>query len=761
MVRTSALLGVALALGLAQVAVAADGGLRAEIRRTAYGVPHIKARDIAGLGYGAGYVSAQDNFCDFAERMMTVDGERSRHLGPGDQGANIVSDLYHRSMLQSGRPQALLAGDPTSPNTPSPDARAMARGFIAGINRYVRDVGAANLPDQRCRGAAWIRTYTELDFWRNTYVGQIPAQMAGIAGAAPPGVPDLAAPKAPTERSPVPEGQGSNAWALGREMTKSGHGVLLGNPHYPWDGNNRFYRMHYTIPGKINVVGAGLMNSPSIGIGHNDRMAWTHTVSTARRFSLYELKLDPANPAAYLSDGRSIAMTPVTITLQVKTDQGVQPLVRTLYATRHGPVIETAAMPWTGEKAYAMREARVDLRGIDQYLKMWRARSVRELSAILGRHLAAQFNTTAVDAGGEAFYGDVGALPFVTDAKVEACLINNLARAMWKADRIAVLDGSRAACDWDSDPSTASPGLLPARLAPQIFRNDFTSNSNDSYWLTNPRQPLTGYPRILGEEATTRSLRTRMGMRLIEDRMDGADGLGAPKFDLATVQGALYANRNLGAELVREDLVALCQRAAGGAHPDLTTACKALAAWDTKVNLDSRGAHVFRLFAEKGGLKFKVAFDPKDPVRTPHTLDVDDPKVLAALVEAVRQLQTLRIPMDAPLGQVQSEPRRDGAVPIHGGPGPEGIFNVITPVDLKPERGWTKIRHGSSWIMVVEFTPRGPVSQGILTYSQSADPASPNAGDQTWAYSQKTWDDLRFTEKAVRTGTVTRQVIEE
>jgi acyl-homoserine-lactone acylase len=752
---------MAMTLGLTQTADAAEGRLQADIRRTTYGVPHIKAKDVAGLGYGAGYVSAQDNFCDFAERMMTVDGERSRHLGPGDHDANIVSDLYHRRLLQSGRTEALLAGNAKSLNTPSREAREMARGFIAGINRYVREVGAANLPDARCRGAAWIRSYTELDFWRNTYVGQIPGQMAGIASAAPPGVPDLAAPKAPTERSPVPEGQGSNAWALGREMTKSGYGALLGNPHYPWDGINRFYRLHYTIPGKLNVVGAGLMNSPTIGIGHNDRMAWTHTVSTARRFSLYELKLDPANPTAYLSDGRSIQMTPVEITLQVKTDQGLQPLTRTLYETRYGPVVETATMPWNGQKAYALREARVDLRGIDQYLRMWRARSVRELSAILGRHMAAQFNTTAVDAAGEAFYGDVGALPHLTDAKVEACLANDLARGMWKADRIAVLDGSRPACDWDVDPTTASPGLLPEHLAPQIFRKDFTSNSNDSYWLTNPRQPLVGYPRILGEEATTRSLRTRMGMRLIEDRMDGADGLGPPKFDLASIQGALYANRNLGAELVRDDLVALCRRAAVSAHPDLTAACEALAAWDTKVNLDSRGAHIFRLFADKGGLKFKVAFDPKDPVRTPHTLDVDDPKVLAALVEAVKQLQTLRIAMDAPLGQVQSEPRRDGAVPIHGGPGPEGIFNVITPVDLKPERGWTKIRHGSSWIMVVEFTPRGPVSQGILTYSQSADPTSPHAGDQTRAYSEKVWDDLRFTEAAVKAGTVTRLIIAE
>ena len=63
--------------------------------------------------------------------------------------------------------------------------------------------------------------------------------------------------------------------------------------------------------------------------------------------------------------------------------------------------------------------------------------------------------------------------------------------------------------------------------------------------------------------------------------------------------------------------------------------------------------------------------------------------------------------------------------------------------------------------MVVEFTPRGPVSQGILTYSQSADPASPHASDQTRAYSEKVWDDLRFNDSAVKAGTLSRTVIEE
>ena len=38
--------------------------------------------------------------------------------------------------------------------------------------------------------------------------------------------------------------------ALGREATDNGTGMLLGNPHFPWDGSERFYQAQLTIPGK-------------------------------------------------------------------------------------------------------------------------------------------------------------------------------------------------------------------------------------------------------------------------------------------------------------------------------------------------------------------------------------------------------------------------------------------------------------------------------------------------------------------------------
>lgn len=220
----------------------------------------------------------------------------------------------------------------------------------------------------------------------------------------------------------------------------------------------------------------------------------------------------------------------------------------------------------------------------------------------------------------------------------------------------------------------------------------------------------------------------------------------------------MYGNRHYGAELGQKDLAKICMTSA---RPNIPAACKAIAEWDGKVDLDSRGAHLFHLFAENGGLKFKVPFDPKNPVKTPNTLDTSDPKVIEAFARAVDKLTELDIPANARLGDVQRETRGDERIPIHGGAGPEGVFNVITVENLEPKLGWTSIRHGASWIMTTEFTANGPVSQGILTYSESTDATSPHHSDQTRLYSQKGWDDLRFTDAAVEAGTESRETISE
>jgi acyl-homoserine-lactone acylase len=729
----------------------------ADIRRTAYGVPHITAKDMGGLGYGYGYASAEDNLCEIMDRYMTVRAERARHLGPGENDANIASDLYHQRLIDQGETETLLNGPASSVDTPTAEARAMAQGYVAGVNRYLAETGAGGLTDPRCRGRSWVKPLTEVEFWRHMFMGQTVDGFFGPTTSAQPPVPGQRAQRAP-DPAVIERDYGSNAYAIGREATKAGRGAVFGNPHYPWDGPNRFYRAHFMIPGELNVVGVSYIGMPLIRMGHTDRIAWSNTVSTARRFGYFELQLDPADPTRYLYEGQYEPMTRQTVTVQVKRGDALVPETRVLFASRHGPVVSSETFPWSRTTAYSLRTVRVGLRDVDQYMSVWRAKSVRELSAALGQRQAYRFNTTAADADGEVFYGDTGMIPRVTRELIAQCALSDTARKQWTENRMSVLDGSRAACAWGTDADATAPGVFGPAASPRLFRSDWVMQSNDSYWLTNPAQPLVGFSPVWGDEDAQRSLRTRLAIDQVEKRLAGTDGFGPPKFDMTSFQQILYANRHLGAELVRDDLVGLCRKS-GRAR--LQPACDALAAWDLRVNADSRGAHLFHLFAEAGGLRFRTPFNPASPLRTPHTLDVSDRRVLAALESAVATLQSNSLPIDAPLGAVQRETRNGERIPIHGGAGPEGVFNVISVESLEPDFGWTSIRHGASWIMTVEFTDQGPRSQGILTYSQSTNSASPHFSDQTRLYARKGWDDLRFTEAEVAGATISRKSIAE
>jgi len=739
-------------------AQAPEPAYSAEIIRTAYGVPHIIAGDYAGLGYGLGHAAAEDNICEIAERTLTLRSERAAFLGPGEDGANIASDIFHRRFADPAQVAALLNGPPGDVDTPSREARRFIDGFAAGYNRYLENTGADNLTDPRCAGAPWVRPVTAEDIWLGALVVPFGNPIAAVANAAPPDdpAPVTSARLDPDLDAPV---MGSNAYGLGREATRGGRGMVLGNPHYPWTSALRFYRSHLIIPGELNVVGAGLITLPFPGIGHTAGVAWTHTVSTARRFGYFELTLDPDNPARYRAGGEYRDMTRREITLDVLgEDGGVHQVTRVQYDTEFGPVVVTGQLPWTNERAFALAAPSEGLRFVDQYLAIWRARNVGELHEALSRYQSTAFNTIAADSAGGAYHGDMGMVPHVTDGKARACAASPLAMQFWIAARIPVLDAANPDCRWGTDPDSTREGVFGPSSAPHIFRTDWVAQSNDSHWLSQPAAPMTGYSPIYGDENGPRSLRTRLAVDMAEQRLNGTDGLGEPGFDLETLQTLMFSNRHHGGELVRDDLARLCRTEGGDS---LQPACSALEGWDLRVDRDSRGAHLFNLFVHSGGLKFAVPFDPEDPLRTPHTLDVSDPEVLDALRRAAATLEALNIAPDARLGDVQAEMRGQERIEIHGGTRGVGVFNMIIPEPLRETVGSTRIVHGSSWIMAVEFTDAGPRSRGLLSYSQSTNPASPFHADQTRLYSQKGWDELLFEPGAVEAAAVTRLTISQ
>lgn len=748
----------AIAIVPATGAVAASGGggrYSADIRRTAYGIPHIRAADFASLGYGEGYAFARDDLCVMASTLVTLAGQRSRYFGPDTISddplapvPNLASDVYEKAELRSGVVRRLVARP--APLGPTWQVRDLVRGYVAGYNRYLRDTGVSRLPDPTCRGAAWVRPMTELDVYRYMYhTGEFEGSeqaIEQIASAAPPATPATARTSAPPALPDLSSTRaGSNAYGLGRDATRGQGGMLLANPHFPWQGSARFYQVQLTIPGRLNVTGAALFGTPVVEIGHTEHLAWSHTVSTAARATFYRLKLAPDDPTAYLVDGHREAMTRRTVKVRVRGEDGrLGTVTRTLYGTRYGPVL---ADGWTDTAAYALRDVNAgNMRALNTWLAMDQADSVGALRAAERRYQGIPFiNTIAADSTGTAYYADASVVPHVTDAQLKSCALPGHG---------PVLDGSTSRCAWGSDPDAIEPGIFGPSHDPRLVRTDYVTNSNDSPWLTNPAAPLTGFPRIFGDTGTPRSPRTRLGLDMVAKRLSGTDGLGPRGFDLRTLRETTLGDRELNAELLRDQLVDFCRAhptltATDGASVDVRPACRALAAWDTRADPGSRGAVLWREFLNAaGGIDlYRTPFDPAHPLTTPRDLKTSNPAIGRALADAVQRMTALRIPLDEPLSAAQ---RYEG-IPVPGCSNREGCFNVVDPPNgrIRGDGTYEDVTRGSSFIMAVALTKAGPRASTILTYSESANPASPHHTDQTRLFSRKQWVPDRFTEAQI------------
>jgi acyl-homoserine-lactone acylase len=731
--------------------LAAKDRFEAEITRTTFGIPHIEAETWEGVGYGVAYAYAEDNLCMLAEEFATVAGERSLHFGPEgkatlgfDQVDNVSSDVFFHAMIDL---PALREGTKGL----SPRVIGLLDGYVAGYNRFLKDAGADGIPAE-CRGKAWVRPITRDDALRLTEKTMLLASSLNlapaIANAAPPGTP---MPKVAIHMPRKGElGIGSNGWAFGGDATADGHGLVIGNPHFPWKGPNRFWQMHVTGPDGYDVMGVGIAGTPVPTLGFNKDIAWTHTVTEAKHFTLYQLTLDPTDPTRYMVDGQSVAMEPLTVT--VPMPEGTPALTRTLYSTRFGQVfiIPGQGITWSATSAFAVRDAnRGNQRGIETWVRIGEAANVGEIKTAVSETLGIPWvNTIAADRHGDALHADVTAVPNVSAEKAKACStpISGLF-----AEFALLLDGSRAACAWDIAEGTPVPGLMPASDQAATIVRSYLTNSNDSYWISNPAFPHRQLSPVLGDYAKPLSLRTRSNFTETEAMLAGG------KVDHARAEAMAFGNKSLAADMAMDEIKVLCVTTPTPAET-VVRACEALAGWDRKFEATSRGAALFRAFWPKAGRLpglWQVPFDPADPVNTPRALAIDGAKgekLIAALVEAVAELDKAGIALDAPWGEVQRVMAGNEAIAIHGGPGGLGILNMQESRPA-PYGGLIPV-HGTSYIQIVSFDDKGPVADAILSYSQSTNPASPHYADQTRAYAAKAWHRLPFHAEDIRAGTI-------
>ena len=170
-------------------------------------------------------------------------------------------------------------------------------------------------------------------------------------------------------------------------------------------------------------------------------------------------------------------------------------------------------------------------------------------------------------------------------------------------------------------------------------------------------------------------------------------------------------------------------------------------------------------------------FDALNPMFTPSILAAApttgaDP-ILEALGKAVVLLGEAGVAIDAPLSEVQVQVREGQEFPVIGGQYAEGLISISTydgrggnstlyPVvthdssinstsGLGP--GGYVMTGGNSWIMAMGFTEDGPEARAVMVYSQSGDPDSPHATDQSALYATGAMRQIAYTEADIAADT--------
>lgn len=734
--------GLLLALSLAVSACEQVTQTSADIRRTSYGVPHIRASDERGLGVGMGYAYAQDNLCLLANEIVTVNGERARFFGPDqatlEERNNLASDVFFNWL---NTPEVVAAFWKAQ----TPEMQQRIEGYVAGYNRYLKDKGA---PAQ-CQ-AAWVRPLVVQDLVKLTrrllVEGGIGQFAEALVGAAPPqatasvqsGAKAFATAAANQQRFTLD--RGSNAVAVGRDRSFNGRGMLLANPHFPWVGGMRFYEMHLTIPGQLDVMGAALPGLPVVNIGFNQHVAWTHTVDTSKHFTLYRLTLDPKDATRYLLDGKSIPLEKTAVTVQVKqADGSLKAVTHTVYSSQFGPVVQwPGKLDWDNHYAFSLRDANL---GNDRVLQQWyamnRAGSLKELQTSVHTLQGIPWvNTLAADDQGQSLYMNLSVVPNVSAAKLAKCSDPRAGLQM------IMLDGAHSACAWDIDPRAAQPGIFPADQLPQLQRTDYVQHSNDSAWMANPKAPLSGFSPVISQDNIGLGPRARFALQRLQT-------LEQQPITVTDLQDMVMDNEVYLAGQVMPDLLTFCAKHLGADAATLQPLCTSLKNWDQRANLDSGVGlvHFINLVQHLQQIPdaWRVAFDPAHPLTTPSGLAIDR----APVAKALRAAMLASSAEVSKLGQTRwGDIQVSGQTPIHGGPQELGIYNAMQTVPRAD--GKREVVSGTSYLQIVSFDDKGPNAVGVLAFSESSNPASAYSKDQTQAFSEKKLRPLPFTEAQIK-----------
>ncbi len=726
---------VLLALVVRAAGVAAQASPHAEgveIRRTSFGVPHVLAEDLDGMGYGLAWVMMEDYREDVPRALLRANGRWGLAVGPDEMEGDFAGRLDHEYAAW------------TYHRLPA-DVRAVYAGYAAGLNDFIR-LYADSLPE-------WARpeftpqdvAARDVDVWDDGAIrafaerreewatdgdedpegaggrearglGAPTGTAAGLRASADPRDPAallntwMAWARRAGEADPE---VGSNAWAFGPERSESGNALLLRNPHLSYTAG--YYEAHVRVPGVIDFYGDFRLGGPFTTIGgFNRRLGWATTNNYPDLDQVYALAKDP-EADAYLFDGGSVPVVRREVRVEYADGRGgTGTAVREMPSTPLGPVIHETADSLYVLRAWELEQYRVG----EQWLRMMQADDLAEWTEAMKIRAKVSSNLTYADADGNVHLVWNAALPDLPHAH--------------RGDTAVAATGSDGV--WTS--------LVPYAALPQVTNPEggYVQNANDPPYYTNLHEQLdpASFPENMPEPRLRFRSQNSLGLVHTDDEL--------------SLEEMVELKHSMGMELadkVKDGLVeAVRARHADG---EVREAIDLVAAWDNTAAKHTRGSTLFEQWAfdyfeavpEED--QFAVPWSTDDPMGTPR--GVGDPEeAAAAFARAVAETERRFGRWDVTWGEVHRLRAGDKDVPVGGCASALGCFRVVGFVE--DDDGLYRAYRGDGWVLAVEFG-EVPRAYSVLAYGNSNRPESPLFYDQAELFSRNHMKEVAFTEEAI------------
>jgi len=514
------------------------------------------------------------------------------------------------------------------------------------------------------------------------------------------------------------EPRGSNGFAIAPALSKSGHALLMINPH------TSFYfrpEIHVVSQEGLNAYGAVTWGQFFVYQGFNHRVGWMHTSGGGDVIDEYLETVVEKDGKFFYKYGKDLrAMRTEQVRLPYKSASGMAEKTVTAYFTHRGPVVREEGGKWVS--VAMMNEP---LKALTQSFVRTKAHNYPAFYKSMELRTNSSNNTVYADADGNIAYFHGNFMP-VRDARF---------------DYSKPVDGSDPATDWK--------GLHPVRETIQLFnpKNGWIQNTNNwpfsAAGAYSPRpQDYPAYMSVNPENA-----RGIHAVRVLQDKKD---------FTIDSLIAAAYDSQLTAFEPLLPLLVRAYDESPASdlAKASLTEQITLLRDWNMRYSLNSVSTSLAIYWLQDQVKQHGPAAKAKGmPVLDYLASQLTPKQRLEALVRASSKLAGDFGTWKTPWGEINRFQRLTGdvvqpfdddkpSIPVpyaSGNWGALAAYGMTSPQRTKRIYG----ERGNSFVAAVEFGPKLR-AKSILAGGQSGDPASPHFNDQAEMYARGEFKDVLF-----------------